>query len=382
MPELMRESVGRPRIDRSVARKHFHFPCMQSNDSRRDFFPRKSHTSQISPVQGRGESAMKHKLMLGVIGAVLGALLQGCSADKTPSQGETNLANAAKDVTIPLEAGKMKNPLPETDEVASQGQAVFLGSCAPCHGADARGDTNIGRNMNPPAMDLTSAHVQHWSDAELFWIIQNGVRLTGMPSWKSSISDNDTWKLTRFIHNISRLNAASASTPAASPAQAAISTQDKYTLKIPGGLAFSEFKGYESWPVIAVSHNGDHLAAIVGNPVMIDAYKAGIPGNGKPFPDGAKMVKVHWNVKKMETFPSATVPDTQHDVDLMVKDSKRFADSGGWGYAVFEYDPASGNFRPGNLSDKPPQGTDAKCGYACHTIVKTRDYVFTDYQRR
>src|SRR5271169_5540847 len=176
--------------------------------------------------------ALKHKLMLGVIGAMLGALLQGCTAGKQPSQEETGLANAAKDVTIPLEAGKMKNPLPETEEVVSQGQEVFLGSCVQCHGPEARGDTTVGRNMNPPAMDLTSAHVQHWSDAELFWIIQNGVRLTGMPSWKSSISDSDTWKLARFIHNLPRAGAAAASTAVGSQAQVATSAQDKYTLKI------------------------------------------------------------------------------------------------------------------------------------------------------
>ncbi len=115
----------------------------------------------------------------------------------------------------------MKNPLPETDEVVSQGQEVFLGTCAQCHGPNARGDTNLGRNMDPPAMDLSSAHVQHWNDAELFWIIQNGVRLTGMPSWRSSISENDTWKLARFIHNLSRLDAAAASTAVPSPTQAA-----------------------------------------------------------------------------------------------------------------------------------------------------------------
>src|ERR1700722_20228012 len=80
-------------------------------------------------------------------------------------------------------------------------------------------------------------------------------------------------------------------------------TQDKYTLKVPGGLAFSEFRGYESWQLISVSHNGDHLAAILGNPVMISAYKAGIPENGKPFPDGAKMAKVHWNVKNIAGEP-------------------------------------------------------------------------------
>jgi len=327
-------------------------------------------------------TALKHKLMLGVISAMLGALLPGCTADKHPSEAETSLANAAKGVTIPLEAGKKQNPLPETEEVIRQGQVVFLGTCAQCHGSDGRGDSNIGRHMDPPAMDLTSSHVQHWSDAELFWIIQNGVRLTGMPSWRSSISENDAWGLARFIHNLPRLDSASASTAVPSQPQTAISAQDKYTLKVPNGLAFSEFRGYESWPVISVSHDGDKLAAILGNPAMIDAYKAGIPGNGKPFPDGAKMAKVHWTLKKMETFPAATVPAAQHDVDFMAKDSKRFADSGGWGYAVFEYDPASGQFRPGTTADKPPQGNDAKCGFACHTTVKTRDYVFTEYGKR
>jgi mono/diheme cytochrome c family protein len=338
-------------------------------------------------VGGRGDGdrsrALKRRLALVTIGAMLGALLSGCTADKSPSKEETDLANAAKDVVIPLEAGKMKNPLPVTDEVVSQGQEVFLGSCAQCHGADARGDTQVGHNMYPPAMDLTSDHVQHWSDGELFWIIRNGVRHTGMPAWQSSISENDTWKLASFIHNLSRLNSGSASTAAGSQVQSAVSAQDKYTLKVPNGLAFSEFRGYESWPVIAISHNGDHLAAILGNPVMIDAYKAGIPGNGKPFPDGAMMAKVHWNAQVNAGEPgSPTVPGPQHDVDFMRKDSKRFADSGGWGYAVFEYDAASGRFRLGNLTDKPPQGNDAKCGFACHSAVKAKDYVFTDYGHR
>ena len=162
----------------------------------------------------------------------------------------------------------------------------------------------------------------------------------------------------------------------------ALAQQDKYTLQVPGGLAFSEFRGYEAWQVVSISEDGGRIAAILANPVMIDAYLAGVPGNGKPFPDGAKMAKIHWNPIKMETFPAATVPGTQHDVDFMVKDSRRFADSGGWGWAVFEYDAASDTFRPGTLADKPPQGNDARCGFACHTIVKTRDYVFTDYGKR
>ncbi len=162
----------------------------------------------------------------------------------------------------------------------------------------------------------------------------------------------------------------------------AISAQDKYTLKVPNGLAFSEFKGYESWQVVSISHDGPLMAAILGNPEMIDAYRSGVPGNGKPFPDGARMAKVHWNPVKMETFPAALVPGTQHDVDFMVKDSKRFPDSGGWGWGVFEYDAASDTFRPGTESDMPPQANDAKCGFTCHTIVKARDYVFTDYGHR
>ena len=160
-------------------------------------------------------------------------------------------------------------------------------------------------------------------------------------------------------------------------------TQDKYTVKVPGGLAFSEFRGYESWQLISVSHNGDHLAAILGNPVMIAAYKAGIPGNGKPFPDGAKMAKIHWNVKTIAGEPGEpAVPGTQSNADFMVKDSKRFADSGGWGWAAFEFDAASNTFRPGGLKDSPPQGNDAKCGFACHTIAQKRDFVFTEYGTR
>ena len=158
--------------------------------------------------------------------------------------------------------------------------------------------------------------------------------------------------------------------------------QDKYTVKVPGGLAFSEFRGYEAWQTISVSRNEKVVAVILGNPEMINAYQAGIPGNGKPFPDGAKMAKIHWTPKQNEFFPDATVPDKLENVDFMVKDSKRFADSGGWGYAVFDYDAASGTFKPGTSASTPPQGNDAKCGFACHTTAKARDYVFTYYGTR
>jgi hypothetical protein len=158
---------------------------------------------------------------------------------------------------------------------------------------------------------------------------------------------------------------------------------DKYTVKVPGGLAFSEFRGYEGWQTIAVSHNDTAIAVILGNPAMIKAYQSGIPGNGKPFPDGARMAKIHWEPKKSATAPGpTTVPGALTNVDFMVKDSKRFADSGGWGWASFDYDAATEMFRPSDSSSKPPQANDAKCGFACHTIVKNRDYVFTEYGQR
>jgi hypothetical protein len=154
----------------------------------------------------------------------------------------------------------------------------------------------------------------------------------------------------------------------------AISAQDKYTVQVPNGLAFSEFRGYEDWQVVAVSQT-EELAVILANPVMIEAYRAGIPGNGKPFPDGSRIAKIHWNPKKSADAPAPTsVPGTLHDVDFIARDSKRFPDTGGWGYAQFNYDDASDTFKP--------EGTGSNCGYACHTIVTAKDYIFTAYPKR
>jgi hypothetical protein len=162
----------------------------------------------------------------------------------------------------------------------------------------------------------------------------------------------------------------------------ALSAQDKYAVKVPGGLAFSEFRGYEAWQTISTSRSEKLVAVILGNPAMIDAYRAGIPGNGKPVPDGARMAKIHWKPKQNEFFPDATVPGSLVNVDFMSKDSKRFADSGGWGYAVFDYDVARDTFTAGTEAGTPPQRNDAKCGFECHTTAKARDYVFTEYAKR
>jgi hypothetical protein len=162
----------------------------------------------------------------------------------------------------------------------------------------------------------------------------------------------------------------------------AFAAQDKYTLKVPGGLAFAEFRGFEAWQTVAVSQSGGLIEVILGNPAMIKAYQAGVPDNNKDFPNGARMAKIHWTAKKVDEPGNPLIPDKLHDVDFMVKDTHRFADSGGWGYAEFEFDPAKGEYRPGNTTDMPPQANDAKCGFSCHSTVAARDYVFTAYGKR
>ncbi|MGH9405229.1 MAG: c-type cytochrome [Terriglobia bacterium] len=122
----------------------------------------------------------------------LGVTAIACTANKRPSKVEAILANAAKDVAIPVRASSAKNPVPASAETVQEGRIVYERSCALCHGADGRSATELGRSMYPPAMDLTSPHVQHWSDGDLLWIIQNGIRLTGMPAWNESISEQDS----------------------------------------------------------------------------------------------------------------------------------------------------------------------------------------------
>ncbi len=155
----------------------------------------------------------------------------------------------------------------------------------------------------------------------------------------------------------------------------AISAPDKDALQIPGGLAFAEFKGYEDWQTVSVSITEDAFAVILANPIMIEAYRSGVPGNGEPFPDGSKMAKIHWKPEKSADAPSpTTVPGALKDVDFMVRDSKRFAATGNWGYGQFDYDAAAQTFKP--------MGEGADCGFSCHTIVQAKDYVFTAYPKR
>src|ERR1700722_15962099 len=157
---------------------------------------------------------------------------------------------------------------------------------------------------------------------------------------------------------------------------AQVQNNDKYSLMSPGGIAFSDFRGYEDWADVSSARTDEILKVIVANPTMIKAYKAGAPGNGQPFPEGSMIVKLQWKLKKSTEAPFVVdVPDVYKQAFVMEKDSKRFPKSGGWGYAVFNYEAASDQFTadPKSLSD---------CGNACHTVVKAKDYIFPPYQKR
>lgn len=162
----------------------------------------------------------------------------------------------------------------------------------------------------------------------------------------------------------------------------ALAAQDRYTLRIPNGLAFSEFKGYDTWQDVAVSATETSVKAILANPAMINAYKEGIPGNGKPFPEGVKIVKIEWLKEKSSVSPYfVEIPKTLRTISFIVKDSKRFPTTHGWAYAQFEYDPATDTFKPSTLLGTL-SSTGHECGYACHTVVAKDDYIFTAYPKR
>jgi cytochrome P460 len=157
--------------------------------------------------------------------------------------------------------------------------------------------------------------------------------------------------------------------------QATARAQDKYSLTTSSGIAFADFKGYEDWSVVSSARTDDVLKVIVANPTMINAYKAGVPGNGQPFPEGSKIAKLQWKPKKSTEAPFVVdVPDVFSQVFFMEKDSKKFPKSGGWGYALFNYEAASDKF----TADPSP----ADCGNTCHTAVKAKDYIFHPYQKR
>jgi hypothetical protein len=154
----------------------------------------------------------------------------------------------------------------------------------------------------------------------------------------------------------------------------AFAAPDRYTLKL-GKLSFSDFRGYENWHVVAVSQTETLLKVIAANDVMMRAYRQGLPADGKLFPEGSKVVKIEWGQKKNAVAPYfVMVPDTLKAVATIEKDTKRFPDTHGWAYGNFDYDAASDTFSA--------DGSDAKCGYECHSKVAAQDYIYTAYPKR
>jgi hypothetical protein len=171
----------------------------------------------------------------------------------------------------------------------------------------------------------------------------------------------------------------------------AAQSQDRFALTASNGIAFAQFKGYESWQLVATSqHDGKDgcgtakdgcMKAILGNPAMIQAYRDGVPINGKPVPDGAAMAKIEWLKTTDEAAPyQITVPGEETEVAFMVKDSKRFKDTDGWGYATLSFDASSKGYKLKAGQSDPSFGKNC---HACHTAgAKTTDFVYTAFARR
>ena len=133
------------------------------------------------------------------------AIRHGVSAQAEPTAMETMIASTARHFAVPLSARGARNPVPLTAATVGEGRDHFADHCANCHANDGSGRTEIGTSLYPKAPDMRSAHTQNLSDGELFYIIKNGVRLTGMPAWSGDHSDDDNWKLVHFIRHLPKI---------------------------------------------------------------------------------------------------------------------------------------------------------------------------------
>lgn len=151
-------------------------------------------------------------LVLPVVGALLGFLAasilrDGLSARSTPTAMEAMMARKVRHLSIPASARAQQDSVAASEENLRDARVHFADHCAICHGNDGSGDTMIGRGLYPKPPDLRLDETQKLSDGELFWIIENGVRFTGMPAFSSQGMQDDSWKLVRFIHHLPQLTA-------------------------------------------------------------------------------------------------------------------------------------------------------------------------------
>jgi mono/diheme cytochrome c family protein len=147
-------------------------------------------------------------VIAGVVGVfVVSIFHNGLSARATPTLIETMMARDARHIAIPTSARALRNPVPTSEENLRDARLHFADHCANCHGNDGSGDTMLGRGLYPKPPDLRLPESQNLSDGELFWVIENGVRFTGMPAFSSPGSQDDSWKLVHFIRHLPQLTA-------------------------------------------------------------------------------------------------------------------------------------------------------------------------------
>jgi mono/diheme cytochrome c family protein len=150
-------------------------------------------------------------VLLGLLVAVAAAAwyvrATGLSARAEPGAVEARLARAARRLAIPGEARDRQNPAPPSDAVLAEGRAHFADHCASCHANDGSGNTEMGRNLFPRAPDMRLPVTQSLTDGELFWIIENGIRFTGMPGWATGTpaGEEASWHLVHFVRRLPQL---------------------------------------------------------------------------------------------------------------------------------------------------------------------------------
>ena len=134
----------------------------------------------------------------------------GLSTHDEPTKAEASIARALRRWSSPADLRKKKNPVPASPEVLAEARSHFADHCAVCHGNDGKGQTTFGRKLFPRAPDMTLAATQSLSDGELFAVIENGIRLTGMPGWGDGTAESarGSWGLVHFVRNLSRLSEA------------------------------------------------------------------------------------------------------------------------------------------------------------------------------
>ena len=145
-------------------------------------------------------------VVVGIVWSAVSFAGRGFSAREKPSWLEEFLARNARKIATPVGAKELRNPVPPTEENVRAAQAHWVDHCAICHSLDGSGDTAIGSNLYPPAPDMRDALTQELSDGELFYIINNGIRLTGMPAWGGQHGKEETWQLVSFIRQLPSLN--------------------------------------------------------------------------------------------------------------------------------------------------------------------------------